>query len=204
MRRSAVLAGLLSTFTAAAPTLAGAQVYKCTQPDGKVTLGDKECATGARRQGLNWVDVEKDKRARDEADRQRIESAERRKRLAQEQAEREADRLVAERHAESDRRKAAAGAGIALKPFETTEAKVDRMTSYATMLGRAAGCGHDTRSEARRVGLWLDAAFTTEQRRVQLPIFTAGVERQASAQKRGATPDSCARVREAFARFPWP
>lgn len=181
-----------------------AQVYKCTQPDGKVTLSDKECDKGARRQGLEWVDVEKDKRARDEADRVRVEAAERRKRLEQEKAEREADRLVAARHAESDRRKAAAAAGVEVKPFESTSAKVDRMTSYATIIGRAIGCGVDTAAQTRRVNLWLDASFTVEQRKVYLPTFAAGMQTHAQAQRSGRSPDSCSAVRDQFTRVRWP
>lgn len=201
-------ARLLIACGVAVPCAAGAQVYKCTQPDGKVMLSDKECDKGARLQGLEWVDVEKDKRARDEADRQRVAAAERRKRLEQEQAEREAKKLIAERQAEVERRKAAAAAPTA-RPggsarSATTDANVDRMTTYAVLLGRAVGCGLDTEAASRRVGAWMDDTFNVEQRKVYLPIFIFGMTQQAEAQRAGRSPDSCSQVRQQFARVNWP
>ena len=199
LRTAAVCALLLPLSVQSQP-----QIFRCTQPDGKVTLSDKECDRGARREGHGWVDVEEDRKARALAERQRTEAEDRRRRLEQQKAEREADRLVAERHAESDRRKAAAAAGVEVKPFESTSAKVDRMTSYATIIGRAIGCGVDTAAETRRVGLWLDATFTGEQRKVYLPTFAAGMKMHAQAQRAGSSPDSCATVRDQFARVHWP
>ena len=186
----------------ALPSAAAPQIYKCTQPDGKVTLSDKECDSGSRRQGIEWVDVEKDKRARDEADRQRVEAAERPKRLEQERAEREANQAVVERHPELDRRKAAAASAAGRSAV--TDANVDRMTSYAVILGRAVGCGLDTGAASRRVGVWMDATFSADQRKVYLPVFITGMQQQAEGQRAGSSPDSCSQVRQQFWRVAWP
>lgn len=40
-----------------------------------------------------------------------------------------------------------------------SDTDIDRMTSYAVILGRAAGCGINTDKESRRVGKWMDRVF---------------------------------------------
>jgi hypothetical protein len=78
------------------------------------------------------------------------------------------------------------------------------MTSYAVILGRGIGCGVATDAASPGEGSWMDATFTTEERKVYLPVFLLGMKRQAEQQRAGRGPDSCAQVREQFPRVNWP
>jgi hypothetical protein len=79
---------------------------------------------------------------------------------------------------------------------------VDRMTTYAVVIGRAVACGAPNTQDAfSRVGKWMDAQNLTKQ---YLAVFAAGVKQAAEQQRDGSTPDACSKVKSVFASFPWP
>lgn len=174
-------------------------IYRCTQPDGRVVLSDKECERGVRRDGLSWVDVQEDQRRRDEEAKRRVEAAQR----AREEAERR--RLAAE-----EREAAAAAARAAYRPSPTaaapdlTASEIDRLTTYATLLGRAAACNVPSAAGAQRVGQWLERRVPAHQRQQWLGVMVGGMHRAAADQQQGRSPDSCAQVRRALAGVAWP
>lgn len=83
---------------------------------------------------------------------------------------------------------------------------VDRLTSYAVILGRATGCNIDTTKEMQMVGRWMDRIYPpgSEDQRVMLPVFMAGVKQHADAQRAGRSPDGCATVARHFGSITWP
>lgn len=90
--------------------------------------------------------------------------------------------------------------------YAATEADIDKMTTYATVLGRAIGCGINTDSAMKRVGRWMDKTFPPGSRdqQIYLPIFMEGVKHHAEQQRAGSSPDSCSELRKTFNTFPWP
>lgn len=87
-----------------------------------------------------------------------------------------------------------------------SDADVNKLTTYAVMLGRAAGCGLSVDSEASQVGSWMDRRFKpgSADQRTYLPIFMAGVRENADRQSKGLSPDDCGTVREQFSLLDWP
>ncbi len=87
-----------------------------------------------------------------------------------------------------------------------SDADINQLTSYAVMLGRAAGCGLSVTDQAGRVGTWMDRRFKSgsADQQMYLPIFMAGVRDNADRQSRGLSPDDCSTVREQFALVEWP
>ena len=87
-----------------------------------------------------------------------------------------------------------------------TDADINRLTSYAVMLGRAVGCGLSTKDQASRVGKWMDQRFApgSADQKMYLPIFSAGVRENAQRQSQGQSPDDCDTVREQFSLVDWP
>ena len=83
---------------------------------------------------------------------------------------------------------------------------IDRMTTYATILGRAIGCGIHVDPELRRVGRWMDRTFPpgSSRRKTYYPIFLAGIKHHAEEQQAGRSPDSCASLKREVKAFPWP
>ena len=74
---------------------------------------------------------------------------------------------------------------------------------YAALSGRAAACGVKMDDEMRRVGWWIDGTFGAD-RGTYLKIFVLGMQDNAKRQSSGATGESCATVREQFAKVVWP
>jgi hypothetical protein len=87
-----------------------------------------------------------------------------------------------------------------------SDADVDKLTTYATVLGRGIACGADVDSASRRIGAWMDKRFPpgSSDQRTYLPVFMEGTRYAAQRQKNGNSPDSCAQVLRTFASFPWP
>lgn len=85
-----------------------------------------------------------------------------------------------------------------------TDEDIDKATTYAAMIGRAAGCGIKTENEVRRVGAWLDRTFSGDMRTMQLLIFMEGMKLNAQQQAEGKTGDTCATVRRVFEEIDWP
>lgn len=87
-----------------------------------------------------------------------------------------------------------------------TASDIDKMTTYATILGRAVACGQDVEAPMRRVGKWMDRKFPpgTEDQQTYLPVFIEGIQYHAQMQKNGKSPDSCVAVARVFNKMPWP
>ncbi len=83
---------------------------------------------------------------------------------------------------------------------------IDKLTTYAVILGRAVACGNDIEDPMRRVGRWMDGKFPpgSADQITYLPIFMEGVGYHAQMQKDGSSPDSCSAVQRSFNGFPWP
>lgn len=83
---------------------------------------------------------------------------------------------------------------------------IDKLTTYAVILGRAVACDADVDDASRRVGRWMDGAFPpgSSEQGTYLSIFMEGMRYHALQQREGNSPDSCAAVRSALNKFPWP
>lgn len=83
---------------------------------------------------------------------------------------------------------------------------IDRVTTYAVLIGRGAACGVDVSGPARRVGVWLDrvAPPGSAAQQTLLPMLTQQGQHHAQQQASGRSPDDCATVARAIARFQWP
>lgn len=84
-------------------------------------------------------------------------------------------------------------------------ADVDRLTTYATLLGRAIGCGLETQEASREIGRWMDKRFPpgSSDQKTYLPIFMTGVQYHAEQQRGGHSPDSCSEVARVFGSMQW-
>jgi hypothetical protein len=87
-----------------------------------------------------------------------------------------------------------------------SKADIDRLTTYAVIIGRAIGCGVDTDDASRRVGAWMDEKFPpgSSDQQIFLPIFMTGVKYHAEQQANGKSPDTCSQVRSTFRKMQWP
>lgn len=100
-------------------------------------------------------------------------------------------------------------AGIALlapgAALSADPADVDRLTTYATLLGRAIGCGLQTDQASRDIGGWMDKKFApgSSDQRTYLPIFMAGVQYHAEQQRNGKSSDTCTEVARVFRSTSW-
>jgi hypothetical protein len=83
---------------------------------------------------------------------------------------------------------------------------IDRMTTYATLLGRAIGCRINVDDEMRKVGKWMDRTFPpgSKEQRIYMPIFLKGLKDSAKQQREGKSPDSCETLREEVRHIRWP
>lgn len=90
--------------------------------------------------------------------------------------------------------------------YSASATDVDQMTTYATILGRAIGCGVETGEAQRKVGRWMDQQFPpgSDDQKTYLPVFIEGMRKSAEDQSKGRSPDSCSTIRRGFADFPWP
>ena len=88
--------------------------------------------------------------------------------------------------------------------YAASDQDIDMLTTYTTILGRAAACGIDTKKPGKRVGKWMDRTFSPEERVTYLKIFAIGVAYAAQMQSEGQSPDSCFDVRRTLDGFPWP
>jgi hypothetical protein len=79
-----------------------------------------------------------------------------------------------------------------------------RVTTYATMLGRAQACGQDITDSSSRVGKWMDTTFFGSERDAQGQIFTNTIQYSAEKQKMGQSPYSCSSVVKSYMETKWP
>lgn len=88
--------------------------------------------------------------------------------------------------------------------YAASDADIDRLTSYAVVLGRAAACGEDTENAARRVGAWVDRTFYGQERSNIMMILAIGMQHHAGQQAKGNSPDSYSSISRTMARMVWP
>jgi hypothetical protein len=87
-----------------------------------------------------------------------------------------------------------------------SSADIDKLTTYAVILGRAVACGANVDDASRRVGQWMDRTFPpgSSDQKTYLPVFMEGMRYHAQQQKEGKSPDSCSAVLRSFNGFPLP
>jgi len=88
--------------------------------------------------------------------------------------------------------------------YAASDADIDRLTTYATILGRATACGIDVDGPSRRVGRWIDNTFTGQERAAYLNVFIEGMYWNAQRQASGQSPDTCADVTRVMRTMAWP
>lgn len=88
--------------------------------------------------------------------------------------------------------------------YAASDADIDRLTSYAVILGRAAACDEDTDYAARRVGAWVDRTFYGRERSDMLMILVMGMQHHAEQQAKGNSPDSCSSISRTMSKMVWP
>jgi hypothetical protein len=83
---------------------------------------------------------------------------------------------------------------------------IDKLTTYAVVLGRAAACGGDIQGPTRRVGIWMDRVFPpgSSDQKVYLPVFMEGMQYNAQQQASGSSPNSCSTVLKELRGFRCP
>lgn len=83
---------------------------------------------------------------------------------------------------------------------------IDRVTTYAVLLGRGIGCGQNVQPQIERVGAWMDrvAPPGSAGQQTLLPMLMQHSEYHAQQQASGLSPDSCGAVARAIKSHPWP
>ncbi|WP_165191653.1 hypothetical protein [Caulobacter soli] len=83
---------------------------------------------------------------------------------------------------------------------------IDRVTTYAVLVGRGAACGVDISGPSERVGAWMDrvAPPGSQAQLTLLPMFMQQSRYHASQQASGQSPDDCSTVQRAVQTYPWP
>jgi hypothetical protein len=97
------------------------------------------------------------------------------------------------------------GNSLAQPAHAASEAEVERLSSFAMVLGRGIGCNLDTKRAAAVLNQWFDKAFPpgSGEQEHYLPRFAAEVEQYRLQQHSGDSPDSCADVAQAFYTLRW-
>ena len=96
---------------------------------------------------------------------------------------------------------------IVLSPAVTwsaTERDFDKVTTYATLMGRAVACGENINYSSKKVGAWMDRTFSKKEIGNQIIIFTTAIQYAAEQQKNGNSPDTCGSAVKAFKKVNWP
>jgi len=93
-------------------------------------------------------------------------------------------------------------------PFHSMAASmedIERMTSYASILGRAIGCGVSIDSARYEVGVWFERTFPpgSSEYTKYTPIFLSSVKRQAQQQISGQNQETCLRVSTTLKKMSW-
>jgi hypothetical protein len=88
----------------------------------------------------------------------------------------------------------------------TSTADIEKMTTYATLIGRALACGVDVNYAVERVGEWMDKVFPpgSTTQRACLSLFVKTVRYHAKQQARGNSPAFCGWVERKFSETKWP
>lgn len=87
--------------------------------------------------------------------------------------------------------------------ISATEGDIDKLTTYASIMGRAVGCGINTEKEMGKVGAWMDSAFDLESKPMFMLLFMQGVQMNAQTQMSGNSPDSCSDISKSYSKMSW-
>ena len=90
--------------------------------------------------------------------------------------------------------------------FAASDSDIDKLTTYAVMMGRGSACGAEMSNPGARVGAWMDRKFPpgSQDQKTYLPIFLSGVQHHAQQQRSGKSPDSCSNVLTQLRMVNWP
>ena len=83
---------------------------------------------------------------------------------------------------------------------------VERLSTFAEVIGRALACGADTRPATQAVGRWMDERWHRASRAQHnyVQIFASKMRFHFQQQKEGESPESCPSALRTFQRFEWP
>lgn len=89
--------------------------------------------------------------------------------------------------------------------FAAESEDIDKLTTFATLLGRAAVCCTGTETALAKVGKWIDRHFPpgSSDRKAYLPTFISEMEYHAKMQGTGKSPDPCSTVCREFRQVDW-
>lgn len=93
---------------------------------------------------------------------------------------------------------------VVLPAHAASDADVNRMTTYAALLGRAQGCGIETYTWRKGVASWMDRTFDAEIMPSMMEVFAMGFSNEMKAQRAGKTGDLCTNVRRVVMSTAWP
>lgn len=88
--------------------------------------------------------------------------------------------------------------------YAATGQDYDRVTTYATLIGRSVACGQNIQYGSKRVGAWMDRTFFGKEKSAQILVFTTAVQYAAEQQKAGNSPDTCRSVVKTYNKIDWP
>jgi hypothetical protein len=95
--------------------------------------------------------------------------------------------------------------GIIVPAARATDRRdIDKMTTYAVIMGRGMACGASWRGAYDRVSDWLVTTFSGTEGAMLAMIFVEGMRYHAEQQSKGLSPDNCSAVRATFHQMPWP
>jgi len=88
----------------------------------------------------------------------------------------------------------------------TTRQDINKLTTYAVIIGRAIGCSVNTDAAVNRVTTWFDKKFPpgSPGQKKFLIIFMGGIEHHVKEQVRGNSPDNCQTVKREYSLMSWP
>ena len=94
------------------------------------------------------------------------------------------------------------GPAMARPAAADTATDMDKVATYADLLGRGIGCGFGMKEQTRRVGAWIDKTFAGPDVGKARKLFVTSMQQGAKEQSRSE--ESCARLRSTLDEITWP
>lgn len=85
--------------------------------------------------------------------------------------------------------------------YAVSNENIDKLTTYAVIIGRATACGIDTKEFGDKVGKWFDKTFTRKEQAIYIKVFEIGIYHSAQVQSDGQSPDSCYTIQKEVTRY---
>ena len=80
-----------------------------------------------------------------------------------------------------------------------TDAEINRLVTFSTMVGRALACGENVDSQRNNIGEWLNGKISDPAARgAYTEVAIEAVSKAAMQQRSGLTPDTCEAVQRGF------